>query len=185
MRLGKLSRASLGISGSASDDIVPLQPRPAQNANKLGSMGRLQVVRLPGIRHIALIDTPYGGGRSGARPARQSSHPCGQRSNRLDRENQDDEQVSPIGKAQSTQRRTLSSDQSLLDPHLETLPIKQGTLLQEAGEPIDQVYFPQGGMISLLATMSDGQAIETATVGNEGVVGAMSGLGPGSASRGQ
>jgi len=70
-----------------------------------------------------------------------------------------------------------SSDQSLLVPHLETLPIKQGTLLQEAGEPIDQVYFPQGGMISLLAIMGDSQAIETATVGNEGVVGALSGFG--------
>lgn len=70
-----------------------------------------------------------------------------------------------------------SSDQSLLDPHLETLPIKQGTLLQEAGEPVDQVYFPQEGMVSLLAIMNDGRAIETATVGNEGAVGAMSGFG--------
>jgi CRP-like cAMP-binding protein len=66
------------------------------------------------------------------------------------------------------------SDQSIFHPHLETLSIKQGTLLREAGEPIDQVYFPQEGMISLLAIMRDGQAIETATVGNEGVVGAMS-----------
>jgi CRP-like cAMP-binding protein len=32
-------------------------------------------------------------------------------------------------------------------------------------------------MISLLAVMSDGQGIETATVGSEGVVGAMSGFG--------
>ena len=70
-----------------------------------------------------------------------------------------------------------SLDQSLLDPHLETLPIKQGTLLQEAGEPVDQVYFPQEGMVSLLAIMNDGRAIETATVGNEGAVGAMSGFG--------
>jgi CRP-like cAMP-binding protein len=33
-------------------------------------------------------------------------------------------------------------------------------------------------MISLLAVMGDGQAIETAIVGREGTVGAMSGLGP-------
>jgi CRP-like cAMP-binding protein len=32
-------------------------------------------------------------------------------------------------------------------------------------------------MISLLAVMQDGKAVETATVGNEGVVGAMAGLG--------
>jgi CRP-like cAMP-binding protein len=33
-------------------------------------------------------------------------------------------------------------------------------------------------MISLLAVMGDGQAVETAVVGREGTVGAMSGLGP-------
>jgi hypothetical protein len=32
-------------------------------------------------------------------------------------------------------------------------------------------------MLSLLAVMRDGKAIETATVGREGVVGAMAGLG--------
>jgi len=70
-----------------------------------------------------------------------------------------------------------SADRSLLDPRLETLTLEQGTLLQEASTPIEQVYFPLEGMASLLAIMSDGQAIETATVGNEGVVGAMSGFG--------
>jgi len=49
--------------------------------------------------------------------------------------------------------------------------------LQEAGEPVQQIYFPHQGMVSLLAVMSDGQGIETATVGSEGVVGAMSGFG--------
>jgi CRP-like cAMP-binding protein len=70
-----------------------------------------------------------------------------------------------------------SADQSMLDPHFEFLSLKNGTLLQEAATPVAQVYFPHEGMISLLATMSDGQGIETATVGNEGVVGAMSGFG--------
>ena len=39
------------------------------------------------------------------------------------------------------------------------------------------IYFPSGGMFSLLAVMRDGKAIETATVGREGVIGAMAGLG--------
>ncbi len=69
------------------------------------------------------------------------------------------------------------ADRALLDPHLETLAIENGTVLQDAAEPIQDVYFPHEGMISLLAVMSDGQAIETATVGNEGAVGAMSGFG--------
>ena len=48
----------------------------------------------------------------------------------------------------------------------------------EVGDEVDQIYFPQDGMLSLLAVMRDGRAIETATVGREGVVGAMAGFGP-------
>ena len=70
-----------------------------------------------------------------------------------------------------------SADHSLLAPHLKELSLKLGSLIQEAGEPVEQIYFPHQGMISLLAMMSDGQGIETATVGSEGVVGAMSGFG--------
>ena len=46
-----------------------------------------------------------------------------------------------------------------------------------AGEEFEQVYFPHNGMLSLLAVLRDGKAIETATVGREGVVGAMAGFG--------
>ena len=46
-----------------------------------------------------------------------------------------------------------------------------------AGEEFDQVYFPHKGMLSLLVVLKDGKAIETATVGREGVVGAMAGFG--------
>jgi CRP-like cAMP-binding protein len=68
---------------------------------------------------------------------------------------------------------------ALLEPSLATISYEQGALLQEQGEPIEQVYFPHSGMISLVAVMNDGEkSIETATVGHEGVVGAMSGLGP-------
>lgn len=56
-------------------------------------------------------------------------------------------------------------------------PLPQNTVLLEAGDEVDQIYFPQSGMLSLLVVMRDGKAIETATVGREGVVGAMAGLG--------
>jgi CRP-like cAMP-binding protein len=69
------------------------------------------------------------------------------------------------------------ADQSLLEGHFETLHFKHGLVLQEPARAIEQVYFPHAGMISLLAVMADGEAIETATVGEEGVVGAMSGFG--------
>jgi CRP-like cAMP-binding protein len=66
----------------------------------------------------------------------------------------------------------------LLQPHLKEVPLEQGTLLHEQGELIERIYFPHSGMISLLAVMEQGNAVETATVGREGAVGAMSGLGP-------
>jgi hypothetical protein len=71
----------------------------------------------------------------------------------------------------------LPADFSLLAPNLKDISLTQGDVLQEAGETIQHVYFPQSGMISLLAVMQDGRAVETATVGREGAAGAMSGLG--------
>ena len=68
-------------------------------------------------------------------------------------------------------------DFELLLPHLTTSRFEQATMLCEAGTEFDHVYFPLSGMISLVVVMRDGKAIETATVGREGVVGAMSGLG--------
>lgn len=68
---------------------------------------------------------------------------------------------------------------SLIQPHIRDIQFAQGAVLQEQGEPIEQVYFPHTGMVSLVAVMNDGeQSIETATVGREGTIGAMSGLGP-------
>jgi CRP-like cAMP-binding protein len=64
-----------------------------------------------------------------------------------------------------------------LSPHLSTISLTQGAVLTEVGEEVDQIYFPHYGMLSLLAVLRDGKAVETATVGREGVVGAMAGLG--------
>jgi CRP-like cAMP-binding protein len=73
---------------------------------------------------------------------------------------------------------SLPRDQfDLLAPHMATQPLAQGLVLIEVGEEVDYVYFPHYGMLSLLAVLKDGKAIETATVGREGVVGAMAGLG--------
>jgi CRP-like cAMP-binding protein len=64
-----------------------------------------------------------------------------------------------------------------LQPHLSTVSLPQGVVLVEAGNEVDQIYFPHDGMLSLLAVLRGGKAIEIATVGREGVVGAMAGLG--------
>jgi CRP-like cAMP-binding protein len=70
------------------------------------------------------------------------------------------------------------ADLSLIKPHLREMRFERGVSLQEPGAEINHVYFPHSGMISLLVVMPEGEAIETATIGREGVVGAMSGLGP-------
>lgn len=73
---------------------------------------------------------------------------------------------------------SLPRDQfDLLAPHLITQSLTQGLVLIEAGNEVDYVYFPHYGMLSLLVVLKDGKAIGTATVGCEGVVGAMAGLG--------
>ena len=87
------------------------------------------------------------------------------------------------------QNRLLSAlqpaDFAILAPNLKDGRFKQGAVLQEAGESINLVYFPKNGMISLLAVMEGGNAIETATVGREGAVGVMAGLWGGSRATGR
>jgi CRP-like cAMP-binding protein len=86
------------------------------------------------------------------------------------------------GPAVDRQNRLLAAlrpaEMALMEPHLKEVALIQGAMLQEKGESIERVYFPNSGMISLLTVMQPGNAIETATVGREGAVGAMSGLGP-------
>jgi CRP-like cAMP-binding protein len=70
-----------------------------------------------------------------------------------------------------------AKDIGLLAPYLKDVVLEQGVVLQEQGERIDQVYFPHDGIVSLLAVMRQGDAIETATIGFEGAVGSLAGFG--------
>lgn len=58
-------------------------------------------------------------------------------------------------------------------------PIEPYDVLVEAGGSMREVYFPLSGMISLMTPLADGTAIETATIGNEGMVGVHAFLGGG------
>jgi len=69
------------------------------------------------------------------------------------------------------------AERARLAPFLKTISLKQGVVLNEPGDAMENVIFPHSGMVSLLAIMKDGSAVETATIGREGVVGAMAGLG--------
>ena len=58
-----------------------------------------------------------------------------------------------------------------LEGQLETVRLPKGKVLYETGDPMRHAYFPLNGMVSLLAATHDGQTVEVAMVGHEGVVG--------------
>jgi CRP-like cAMP-binding protein len=58
-----------------------------------------------------------------------------------------------------------------IDPHLEPIELKLGTVVCEAGGLLKHAYFPQGAVLSLLTVLENGSAIETANIGREGAFG--------------
>lgn len=58
-----------------------------------------------------------------------------------------------------------------LAPRLERVVLPQNTVLQPADEEIEHVYFPIRGVASLLVSGTEGEQVDTAIVGNEGMVG--------------
>jgi CRP-like cAMP-binding protein len=67
-----------------------------------------------------------------------------------------------------------------LRPHLRRVDLEDRQVLIEPKRQIDSVYFPEDAMVSVLSLMADGSAIESATIGWEGVVGLPVFLGCGS-----
>ena len=65
---------------------------------------------------------------------------------------------------------------SALAPHLNTVELKFGDVLAEAGGTIRQVYFPYSGVISLVVELHVGSMIETAMVGRDGAFNAAAAL---------
>ncbi len=79
------------------------------------------------------------------------------------------------GEIQGTENRLLASlppgERERLLPRMTEVFLKVKTVLFEPGQPIDAVYFPLDGVISLVTPLEDGDIVEVATVGNEGLVG--------------
>ena len=72
---------------------------------------------------------------------------------------------------------TLSeADRALVEPHLATVELHQGDVLQRQLEQISYVYFPLEGVVSLVVSLSDGQSVEAGMVGFNGAVGGGSAL---------
>jgi CRP-like cAMP-binding protein len=58
-----------------------------------------------------------------------------------------------------------------LRPHLETVRLRPKRWFQPAELPLEHVYFPLGGMVSLMVSTTQGAVVEVAVVGREGMVG--------------
>jgi CRP-like cAMP-binding protein len=63
------------------------------------------------------------------------------------------------------------NEQAQLAPYLKRILLPHGSVLHETGQPIDTVYFPESGAISLAVDLITGEAIESALVGFDGAVG--------------
>src|SRR5579863_3455743 len=55
-----------------------------------------------------------------------------------------------------------------LMPELEQITCRRGQILMDADSPLDHVYFPDSGVVSVVAVYADGSIIEMATTGREG-----------------
>jgi CRP-like cAMP-binding protein len=58
-----------------------------------------------------------------------------------------------------------------LAPELELVDLDLRQTVYEEGEPIEHVYFPINGILSLVSQMEDGRGVEVATIGFEGMAG--------------
>ena len=63
------------------------------------------------------------------------------------------------------------SSHRFLYPLLERVPLIYNESIYEAGDVINHVYFPESGIISLLASVSKRSSIEVGMVGDEGMAG--------------
>lgn len=64
-----------------------------------------------------------------------------------------------------------------LNPHLKTIEMVRETVLAEAGSTPAQIYLPHSGAISMTVSLSEGQKVEVAMIGKDGLVGASAALG--------
>jgi CRP-like cAMP-binding protein len=69
-----------------------------------------------------------------------------------------------------------------LMPELEHIECQRAQVLMDADSSLDHVYFPDSGVVSVVAVYEDGNIIEMATIGREGCTGVQAVLGAKSSS---
>jgi CRP-like cAMP-binding protein len=70
----------------------------------------------------------------------------------------------------------VPSERERLREYLEPVHLAYGQTLYERGEPMSHVYFPTGGVMSILVRCETDE-VETATIGREGMIGVSAFLG--------
>ena len=65
-----------------------------------------------------------------------------------------------------------AGDFDALRPHLQSVELVRETVLVEAGAPLTHVYLPESGIVSIVIRLSEGQRIEMAMAGRDGIIGA-------------
>ncbi len=64
-----------------------------------------------------------------------------------------------------------ASNLKQLMPELEQIRCQRGQVLMDADSSLDHVFFPNSGVVSVVAVYADGSVIEMATIGREGCTG--------------
>ena len=75
-----------------------------------------------------------------------------------------------------------SADLQQVLPELEQIRCERAQILMDADSSLDQVYFPDSGVVSAVAVYTDGSIIEMATIGREGCTAVQAVLGAESSS---
>ena len=80
------------------------------------------------------------------------------------------ERTNPAGKAISNAILLAlpETEFNALRPHLQFVPLPQRFRLHEANQKLEDVYFLNQGMVSLVFTTQKGESVEVGVVGNEG-----------------
>ena len=61
--------------------------------------------------------------------------------------------------------------QARLLAHAQRVSVPRRTVLSDVGDTFRYAYFPLNGMVSLLSMTEDGNTVEVATIGNDGMIG--------------
>lgn len=64
-----------------------------------------------------------------------------------------------------------AADRRRIEPHLTSVSFTHGRMLYDAGEAVDDVWFPTRGIVSLMTMLEGDKMVETAAIGREGLVG--------------